>query len=736
MSKRSVKQNIIVLSIVLPLLVAGIFSVFMYIIQANSFGDKEKELLLAEGISSAMEVKSEMIKSFELLRNLAADPETAEVLKRLDQVPDGLDNDDFIELEGAAELSKRMEYAIKWTDIDLVFASGTKTTGILLGRDVQIGEGFDVRKRDYYDGALAYPGEPFISQPRVSAEQGAAPKIVITVALGVTDESGNAAGILALNYQLDPIIRILKTVMESTGKTIGIYDRVGGFFIWNPNGEEEYFFDPENMLTLESIAVILGFKEADIAEFVNHVSTDFSYFFQGTTPFGKSLINSFQIPGTRWGLFISTPISEITKIVTGSVLPPILAFIAGLLILQIVVYLIYSRLMIKPLIEMGSNLANLAAADADLTVEMPVLTKDEIGGMAKNFNEFVLKLCTLMNDLKGVIGNTFLIKQNVVASAEETSTAIEEISANLESISGQIDILDNNINETVAAIEQVTRNISSVDEQIISQSSMVEQSTAAITQMMASLGSVNHVAQNKKQTTVALAAVASDGRTKIEETASAFKSVVEHINQIQEMASAINGIAAQTNLLSMNAAIEAAHAGDSGKGFAVVAEEIRKLADSAGNSAKAISKSIKDITSSVLETDKNVAETTQAFDRISAEVDDTVNAFSEIEQSVSELNIGGQQILESTNQINEVTLSIRSGSAEIKSGTSLMQNSSMQIKEVSSRVSTGMAESNTGAREIVRAMQQMVDFSQELGDIVEELKDNFGQFKTDKTEET
>lgn len=252
-----------------------------------------------------------------------------------------------------------------------------------------------------------------------------------------------------------------------------------------------------------------------------------------------------------------------------------------------------------------------------------------------------------------------------------------------------------------------------------------------VCEMMASLNNVRDVTKIKQKSTVQLQTVAVDGKNQMEVTSRGFQEVVTSISEIQEMATAINSIAAQTNLLSMNAAIEAAHAGDAGRGFAVVAEEIRKLADSAGASSKQITTSIKDITARVDETQSNTNLLTDVFSSISGEVKSTVNAFTEISQSIDELTTGSQEVLNASEHINQITISVRGASSEITGSVQSMLESSEDLKGISNQIVNGMKEISGGNQNIISSMQTIVDKISLLGSTLDNIRGQFGRFTVD-----
>jgi methyl-accepting chemotaxis protein len=250
-------------------------------------------------------------------------------------------------------------------------------------------------------------------------------------------------------------------------------------------------------------------------------------------------------------------------------------------------------------------------------------------------------------------------------SAGETGMAVVLIENRVNGIIKSIENMNNGFTSTKNALDAIGGSLEELRNNAQNQSANVTQSSAAIEEMVASIKSVSTTIQVRKKSVESLIETSRSGEEVIKQTESSFNEVIDQISSIRDMTSLISGIAAQTNLLAMNAAIEAAHAGDAGRGFAVVADEIRKLAESSSGNAKKISENLKTMIASIENTGAQVKQSGHSFEEIREEVDTVAHAMDDIYNSTEELNTGSEEILRSTTSLNELTSNVMDSVNEV-----------------------------------------------------------------------
>ncbi len=353
---------------------------------------------------------------------------------------------------------------------------------------------------------------------------------------------------------------------------------------------------------------------------------------------------------------------------------------AGLILLVGLFALALARSIVAPIMLAGGTFRDIAAGEADLTKRLDSRRGDELGRMAADFNAFVEKLRGIVAGIKDAQGQLASIAAGLGADAARTSASAGRISSSVggakDKAAGQSEV----VLESASAIEEIAKNIEGMNGMVASQSACVTEASAAVEEIAANIGSVFQSMERMAERFAAVSTSVDEGKVARDAAATLVAGIAERSVSLQEANAIIASIASRTNLLAMNAAIEAAHAGEAGKGFSVVADEIRKLAENAAAQSKAIRKDIGEVRGTIDGIVDSTDRLGKAFGKVEETIGETGKLVEEVRTSMSEQRDGASQLLKLIQSLNSLTAQVRDGSAEMAKGNETLLAGTTELR--------------------------------------------------------
>lgn len=426
---------------------------------------------------------------------------------------------------------------------------------------------------------------------------------------------------------------------------------------------------------------------------------------------------------------IGKPMSDVVTIAKGIFIPlTITAAAITIVLVGLIILLIYQSIL-KRLTFVGKSIKTLSSGDADLTLRIPEKGNNEFSELGADVNAFIEILQTLVKKLNEAQLSLEQIGAELGVNSQETASATSEIMANISSVRMQAETQSTAVTETTTVLEQSGESVNELVELINNQVAGITQASAAIEQMIGNISAVSNSVNIMAQSFKVLDSNVNEGNFKLENVGNKVNQMADQSKMLLQANNMIAQVASQTNLLAMNAAIEAAHAGEAGKGFSVVADEIRKLAETSSVQSKNINTELKEISASIQDIVTLTGDARNSYSSIVSQLNSTDTIMEQIANAMAEQSLASTQILEALADMKGQSTSVNEKSKGLQRGIENVQNNMNVVAQVSDVILGSMDEMTAGSQEISTSSQSVSNLAQQTRDNIEIMDSLLKQFK-------